>query len=136
MSGPPRPRATSRSFEDKYLRFRSEAGEAFRAASGGPIPNGWTTQEQAEWMALALGLGERDRLLDLGSGRGWPGGLIAARTGAMLVSVDVPAEALRQGRERLRKGLGDQVHQVCGDGRMLPIGDRHFSAVCHADVMC
>jgi ubiquinone/menaquinone biosynthesis C-methylase UbiE len=61
---------------------------------------------------------------------------IAARTGAMLVSVDVPAEALRQGRERLRKGLGDQVHQVCGDGRMLPIGDRHFSAVCHADVMC
>ena len=39
-------------------------------------------------------------------------------------------------RERLRKGLGDQVHQVCGDGRMLPIGDRHFSAVCHADVMC
>ncbi|MGB1657087.1 MAG: SAM-dependent methyltransferase [Longimicrobiales bacterium] len=136
MTGPSRPRATSRSFEDKYLRFRSEAGEAFRAASGGPVPNGWTTQGQAQWMAYALGLGEGDRLLDLGSGRGWPGVLIAERTGATLVSVDVPAEALRQGRERLREVLEDHVHQVCGDGRMLPIGDGHFSAVCHADVMC
>lgn len=87
-------------------------------------------------MAYALGLGEGDRLLDLGSGRGWPGVLIAERTGATLVSVDVPAEALRQGRERLREVLEDHVHQVCGDGRMLPIGDGHFSAVCHADVMC
>lgn len=136
MTGPSRPRATTRSFEDKYLRFQSGAGEAFRTASGGSVPNGWTTQEQAEWMAAALELGDRDRLLDLGSGRGWPGGLIAERTGAALISIDVPMEALRQGAPRLRERLGERVFQVCGDGRMLPIGDGHFSAVCHSDVMC
>ena len=87
-------------------------------------------------MALRLEIGAGDRLMDLGSGRGWPGSLIADRTGAELISVDVPTEALLQGSRALRETLGDRVHQVCGDGRLLPIGDGQCSAVCHADVMC
>jgi len=130
------PRATTRSFEEKYVRFRTEVGTAFRDETGGSTPNGWTTVEQAQWMASVLGLAEGDRLLDLGAGRGWPGGLIAKHTGADLVSIDVPLEALRQGGERLRDELGHQVVQVCADGRALPLGDDHFSAVCHADVLC
>ncbi|MCH1569819.1 MAG: class I SAM-dependent methyltransferase [Longimicrobiales bacterium] len=130
------PPANTRLFEEKYLRFQSEAGARFRAASGGSVPNGWTTVEQAEWMAATVGLAPGERLLDLGAGRGWPGELIAQHTGAQLLSVDVPIEALRQGRARMREALGARVWQVCGDGRALPIGDGHFSAVCHTDVLC
>ena len=87
-------------------------------------------------MAVTVGLAPGDRLLDLGAGRGWPGELIGDQTGAELLSVDVPIEALRQGGARMREVLGARVRQVCGDGRALPIGDGHFSAVCHTDVLC
>ena len=129
-------RTTIRSYEERYLRFRTKAGTEFRSALGGAITNGWTTVEQAEWMASVAALSQDDLLLDLGGGRGWPGSLIAQKTGARLVSVDVPLEALRQGASTLRELLGSRVLQVCGDGRVLPIGDAHFSAVCQADVLC
>jgi protein-L-isoaspartate O-methyltransferase len=129
-------RTTIRSYEDRYLRFRTKAGFAFRSEIGGVITNGWTTIEQAEWMASVAALSDDDLVLDIGAGRGWPGSLIAKETGAKLVSVDVPLEALRQGAKALREKLGSRVLQVCGDGRILPIGDAHFSAVCQADVLC
>ena len=129
-------RTTIRSYEDRYLRFRTKAGFAFRSELGGVITNGWTTIEQAEWMASVAALSDDDLVLDIGAGRGWPGSLIAKETGAKLVSVDVPLEALRQGAKALREKLGSRVLQVCGDGRILPIGDAHFSAVCQADVLC
>lgn len=128
--------ATTRSFEEKYFRFRTAVGTTFRDETGGSTANGWTTVEQVEWLVSVLGLESGDRLLDLGAGRGWPGGLMAQRTGAQLVSIDLPLEALRQGRRGLSEQLERPVLQVCADGRMLPIGDGHFSAVCHADVMC
>ena len=129
-------RTTIRSYEDRYLRFRTKAGFAFRSEIGGVITNGWTTIEQAEWMASVAALSDDDLVLDIGAGRGWPGSLIAKETGAKLVSVDVPLEALRQGAKALREKLGSRVLQVCGDGRILPIGDAHFSAVCQAVVLC
>ena len=129
-------RTTIHSYEDRYLRFRTKAGFAFRSEIGGLIPNGWTTIEQAEWMASVAEISDDDLLLDIGAGRGWPGSLIAKETGARLVSVDVPLEALRQGAKDLCETLGPRVLQVCGDGRVLPIGDAHFSAVCQADVLC
>lgn len=136
MHHPSRTLTTTRSFEEKYLRFRTGAGTSFRAATGGEVSNGWTTVGQAEAMAAELRLGPGDRLLDVGSGRGWPGGLIAERTGAHLVAADVPLEALRQGAPALAERLGPRVRQICADGRALPIGDGHFSAVCHCDVLC
>ena len=136
MDRTPDTRTTTRSFEEKYLRFRTAAGTAFRAEAEGVVPNGHTTAEQAEWITSALDLSPGSLLLDLGAGRGWPGGLIAERSGARLISIDVPLEALRQGTTGLRERLGDPVWQVCADGRNLPLGDAHFSAVCHADVLC
>ena len=35
--------------------------------------NGFTTMAQADTLARELGLSAADRLLDLGTGRGWPG---------------------------------------------------------------
>ena len=68
-------------------------------------------------MALRLEIGAGDRLLDLGSGRGWPGSLIADRTGAELISVDVPTEALLQGSRALRETLGGKIKEA-KDGLM------------------
>jgi hypothetical protein len=47
--------------------------------------NGFTTMTQADTLARELHLSATDRLLDLGSGRGWPGLYLAARTGCRVV---------------------------------------------------
>jgi hypothetical protein len=43
--------------------------------------NGYTTLAQADQLASGLGLSAADRLLDIGTGRGWPGLYLAASTG-------------------------------------------------------
>ena len=52
--------------------------------------NGFTTMTQADTLARELHLSAADRLLDLGSGRGWPGLYLAARTGCTVVLTDLP----------------------------------------------
>jgi hypothetical protein len=47
--------------------------------------NGFTTRAQADALADGLGLSVGDRLPDPGSGRGWPGLYLAARTGCRVV---------------------------------------------------
>ena len=47
--------------------------------------NGFTTMVQADTLARELHLSAADRLLDLGSRRGWPGLYLAARTGCRVV---------------------------------------------------
>jgi hypothetical protein len=50
---------------------------------------------QADTLASGLGLSAGDRLLDLGTGRGWPGLYLAARTGCRVVLADLPLDGLR-----------------------------------------
>jgi hypothetical protein len=45
--------------------------------------NGFTTMDQADTLTRELQLSAADRLLDVGSGRGWPGLYLAARTGVV-----------------------------------------------------
>lgn len=130
-------RATSRDCEEKYERLTSPAARAVREATlGSAIPNGYTSSDQADRLADFLDLGEGDRLLDLGAGRGWPGSRIASRTGCRLVSTDLPWLAVRSSRDCFgAAGLHDAV-ALCADGRRLPFRDRAFDAVTHADVLC
>jgi hypothetical protein len=70
--------------------------------------NGYTTMAQANTLARQLGLSARDHLLDLGTGRGWPGLYLAARTGCAVVLTDLPLEGLRVAASRaglLRRAL-------------------------------
>jgi len=99
--------------------------------------NGYTTMAQADALASALRLGPGRRLLDLGSGRGWPGLYLAQSTGCHAVLADVPLEGLRvaQGRAR-REGLTGRAVVVRAGGRSPPFRAGAFDGVCHTDVLC
>lgn len=128
--------ATSESYAYKYARLSSDAAKEVRAAVlGSAVANGYTTVAQADRLAGLLRLGPGMRLLDLGSGRGWPGARIAERTGCDLVSTDLPLLALRDARVEVAQSEGASA-VVCADGRLLPFRDACFDAASHADVLC
>jgi cyclopropane fatty-acyl-phospholipid synthase-like methyltransferase len=62
---------------------------------------------QADELARALGLSPADRLLDIGTGRGWPGLYLADRTGVVVAAASG-----------------------------LPFRAGTFDAVLHCDVLC
>jgi cyclopropane fatty-acyl-phospholipid synthase-like methyltransferase len=105
------------------------------AVLGAEAANGYTTLSQADRIAELLRLGPGRRLLDLGSGRGWPGARVADATGCDLVVTDLPLLALRDARGVAPEAGGARA-VVCADGRLLPFREACFDAVCHADVLC
>lgn len=126
--------ADCRSFTEKYTRFRDGRYRALAATVlGSDRANGYTTPEQADAVADTLALGPKDRLLDLGGGRGWPGMRIAERSGCRLVTTELPWEALRAARDVAPRVNG---WVVAADGRRLPFRDAVFDAIVHADVLC
>jgi 2-polyprenyl-3-methyl-5-hydroxy-6-metoxy-1,4-benzoquinol methylase len=99
--------------------------------------NGFTTMTQADTLASGLGLSSGDRLLDLGSGRGWPGLYLAARTGCRVVLADLPLEGLRVAADRAaEEGLAARTAVVAAAASGLPFRAGSFDAVIHADVLC
>jgi SAM-dependent methyltransferase len=134
----PTDRVTAEAFAYKYLRLATLPARRLRRATlGSAVPNGYTSVDQADRMAQLLGLGPGSGMLDLGSGRGWPGARIAARTGCDLVVTDLPLAALREARGALRAEPNASRHVVvCADGTRLPFRDASFDAVTHADVLC
>ncbi len=97
--------------------------------------NGYTDAGQAERLAELLGIDGASRLLDLGSGAGWPGVFIARRTGCRAVLADVPVAGLTAAAARARAEAA-HVDPVAADGEFLPFREASFDAVSHADVLC
>jgi hypothetical protein len=62
-------------FDERYGTAPSRAaGEIEQRVIGSDWgANGYTTMAQADALARALRLSASDRLLDIGTGRGWPG---------------------------------------------------------------
>ena len=56
--------------------------------------NGYTTLNQADEIGRLLHLGPSRLLLDVGTGRGWPGLHLAQTTGCTVVGTDMPIEGL------------------------------------------
>jgi 2-polyprenyl-3-methyl-5-hydroxy-6-metoxy-1,4-benzoquinol methylase len=99
--------------------------------------NGFTTMAQADTLAGGLGLSAADRLLDLGSGRGWPGLYLAARTGCRVVLADLPMEGLRVAADRAaEEGLAARTAVVVAAASGLPFRAGSFDVVIHTDVLC
>jgi cyclopropane fatty-acyl-phospholipid synthase-like methyltransferase len=99
--------------------------------------NGYTTMAQADLMAELLGLRTGQRLLDVGSGRGWPGLYLAKVTGCTVVLTDLPEEGLRTAKHRaVIEGLAQRSSVVVASARRLPFEPECFDAIVHTDVLC
>jgi 2-polyprenyl-3-methyl-5-hydroxy-6-metoxy-1,4-benzoquinol methylase len=98
--------------------------------------NGFTTASQAELLADRLELRAGKRLLDIGTGRGWPGLYLAKRSGCEVVLTDLPIEGLRLARDRAAKEQVSFSGAVVASARDLPFTESAFDAIVHTDVLC
>lgn len=99
--------------------------------------NGYTTKAQAQELGRALRLAPGDRLLDVGSGCGWPGLYLAVSTGCAAVGVDPISEGVAVAAERAtRDAVADRYAAIRGAGDALPFRAKSFDAVVHSDVTC
>ena len=97
----------------------------------------YMTAAQVDALAQRLRIEPGDRLLDIGSGRGWPGLHFAQSTGARVVLTDLPVEALREaGAESQRARVASRCAGVRASGTALPFRRGSFDAVVHTDVLC
>lgn len=108
--------------------------EIFGATFGS---TGYTTVAQIDRLLQDLRLGNSDRVLEVGTGSGWPGLYIALRTGCKLVATDLPLAGLQVAERRAeRERLSSRVWVALASGRALPFRRRSFDAIVHSDVMC
>jgi methylase of polypeptide subunit release factors len=99
--------------------------------------NGYTTVAQADAVARTLRLRAGDRLLDVGTGRGYPALYLATKSGCAVIGTDMPLEALVAARRRAaRLDLTARAAFVSAGGAAQPFRDRAFDAVVLTDVLC
>jgi ubiquinone/menaquinone biosynthesis C-methylase UbiE len=125
-------------FFEYYGRKPSRAERAIEREvfGGGWGISSYTTAEQAETLAEALGVGPGHRVLDIGSGTGWPGLYLADRTGCRTVLTDVPRGAIRSAAgNAYRRGLATRCGFAVASGEHLPFRPGTFDAVLHSDVL-
>lgn len=126
-------------FARKYARRQSDAElrvelEVFGAHVGA---DGYTTVREAHALLEDLQLDRGKLLLEIGSGRGWPGLYLTEKSGCEVVLTDVPvaapAECLLNARSR---SVGHRSTAAAADGSALPFRPDVFDAVVHSDVFC
>ena len=126
-------------FDERYGAGQNQATVALeRDVIGGDYgANSYTTRGQADALLDRLELTRSDRLLEVGSGRGWPGLYLSKRSGCGVVLTDLPVVALNEAGRRARK---DRLHKrsecIVAGGSTLPFRPRSFDAIVHSDVLC
>jgi 2-polyprenyl-3-methyl-5-hydroxy-6-metoxy-1,4-benzoquinol methylase len=126
-------------FQERYRNVPSLLAYQIeqRVIGGNWGANGFTTMAQADTLARELHLSAGDRLLDLGTGRGWPGLYLAARTGCAAVLTDLPLEGLHVAAHRAAsEGLTAHTGVVAAAASGLPFQARSFDVIIHTDVLC
>ncbi|MCH7810294.1 MAG: class I SAM-dependent methyltransferase [Chloroflexi bacterium] len=123
-------------FSSRYSEEGTTAGRLVeRRVIGANVgANGYTTVAQADQLIEALDLSPESRLLDLGSGRGWPGLHLAARAECRVVLTDVPEAAIRNAQRRSADAT-DRVSLARASATHLPFAARSFDAICHTDTL-
>ena len=131
--------ATRADFAERY-RARASidlVGEVEREVIGEAWgANGFTTVAQAEDLRHRLDLRAGSRLLDVGSGCGWPGLYLARQTGCAVVVTDLPMEGLQVASRRARVENLRSLGGVVASARLLPFAHNSFDALVHVDVIC
>jgi 2-polyprenyl-3-methyl-5-hydroxy-6-metoxy-1,4-benzoquinol methylase len=126
-------------FRERYGTRTTAVSDAIEARVIGATwgANGYTTVAQADELARRLGLRPGVRLLDVGTGRGWPGVYFAVRYGCDVVGTDMPADALAAASARARReGVGGRFSAAVAAGAEQPFRSATFDAVVHTDVLC
>jgi ubiquinone/menaquinone biosynthesis C-methylase UbiE len=126
-------------FEERYGIRGNRAAALLEERVIGAVwgANGYTTRAQADELHDHLALTRGSRLLDIGTGRGWPALYLAQRSGCTVVGTDLPLAALNKARARAkREGLADRSAMVVASGATLPFPPRTFDAIVHTDVLC
>jgi SAM-dependent methyltransferase len=98
--------------------------------------NGFTTVGQADLIGERLQLAAGKCLLDIGTGRGWPGLYLAKRTGCEVALADLPIEGLEIALRRAAEEGVRCVGGVVSSARYLPFAPASFDAIVHTDVLC
>jgi methylase of polypeptide subunit release factors len=126
-------------FGERYAVPTGDANDRIERSVIGAVwgANGYTTIDQADELGRQLDLAPGRRLLDVGTGRGWPGVYLAARTGCLLFGTDMPLGALALAARRARvEGIDDRVALVAAGGADQPFRRGSFDAIVHTDVLC
>jgi protein-L-isoaspartate O-methyltransferase len=128
---------------ERYMARYAQSGvpaaiAAERAALGSDYgATGYTPADQADLLADRLRLAPGDRLLDIGSGCGWPGLHIAQRTGCDVVVTDLTVAGVTRAAGRVHAdGLESRAGVAVCSGRQLPFRPECFDAIVHTDVLC
>ena len=125
-------------WSDTYSKPQSRAHLAVEREIFGTSEGirGHTTVAQANLLAERLALRPGMRLLDIGSGRGWPGLYLAKTTGCQVVLTDLPLPALRSAFARARRHrLQGRCSLAMASATRLPFRPRVFDAIVHTDVL-
>ncbi|MDQ3620479.1 MAG: class I SAM-dependent methyltransferase [Actinomycetota bacterium] len=131
-------REARRHFAERYSPEPDEILDAVERAVLGDAwgGNGFTTVAEANTLGERAGLNENSHLLDIGSGRGWPGLYLARRTGCRATLSDLPVEGLRLAINRAARERLELTGAVVASAKDLPFTSRSFDAVIHTDVLC
>ncbi len=124
-------------FQEQYGSVRSQGARLVerRALGHDSGSNGYTTVDAARALVERLRLHAPRFLLDVGSGRAWPGAMIGEELGCRLVASDIPHDALVDARAAMRS-RGVAGHVVGADGCWLPLQSASFDGLIHSDVFC
>ena len=131
--------ATFDRFTKKYQHVQSNLmREIERSVCGCDYgATSWTTLDEAREVGEMLALKPGKRLLDVGSGSGWPGVYLAKETGCDIVMTDLPLTGLRIAIDRAStERVGGACLAIVADGVALPFPRGWFDAVTHSDLLC
>jgi len=132
-------RATRTDFAEHYALAAGDANARIERDVIGAVwgANGYTTVSQADELGRRLALGPGSRLLDVGTGRGWPGLYLAKQTGCSMVGTDMPVEGLAIAARRAgAEGINERVSLLAAAGAAQPFRPGSFDGIVLTDVLC
>lgn len=123
-------------FGQRYTRVAPVLAELERDVMGSDYgANGYTSRSQADALVDALAMHAGERLLDVGSGCGWPGLYIAGRSRCEVAVTDMPMPGMRRAHARID---ADRLTgwAIVATARHFPFRPGSFDAIVHTDVLC
>jgi methylase of polypeptide subunit release factors len=132
-------RTARQEFSARYAVPTTDVAAAIEQRVIGAVwgANGYTTLDQADELASRLDLAPGATVLDIGTGRGWPGVYYAARFGCRVVGTDMPVDALTAATRRARTERAEsRFFAVAAAGANQPFRPSSFDAIVHTDVLC